>query len=187
MEKRMQVASVQWFIGNKMHLKFSDRIQYNGNQRLLDAIEPTFLTRMKSKTHLDGSEESICLSDCETHSRVTDIWCLPSMWNSLARLGSDCLNKSPHFLSAWSIIVPTVCTNWFLCFPFLLWLRRLGLETVDWLHSRGGRVGHWTQSWHVIWHLHVMRDILSWYFMTCNLMIGFTSWPSWMRSLKYFC
>ena len=129
MEKRMQVASVQWFIGNKMHLKFSDRIQYNGNQRLLDAIEPTFLTRMKSKTHLDGSEESICLSDCETHSRVTDIWCLPSMWNSLARLGSDCLNKSPHFLSAWSIIVPTVCTNWFLCFPFLLWLRRLGLET----------------------------------------------------------
>ena len=48
----------------QMHLKCFDRIQYNGNQRLLDAIEPTFLTGMKLKTHLSGSEEStICLSD----------------------------------------------------------------------------------------------------------------------------
>lgn len=41
-----------------------------------------------------------------------------------------------------------------------------------------GRVGHWT--WHVIWHLHVMHDTLSWHFMTCNLLIGFT-WPSTSR------
>ena len=84
--KKIMQGSVQWFIGNKMHLKFSDRIQYNGNQRLLDAIEPTFLTGMKLKTYLHCSEESICLSDFETHSRVTDIWCLPSFWNTV-RLG----------------------------------------------------------------------------------------------------
>ena len=34
-----------------------------------------------------------CPFVCETHSRVTDIWCLPSIWN----FASNCLNKRPHF------------------------------------------------------------------------------------------
>ena len=31
-----------------------------------------------------------------------------------------CRNKRPHFLFGWSIIGPTGCANWFLCFVFLV-------------------------------------------------------------------
>ena len=105
-----------------------------------------------------------CPFVCETHSRVTDIWCLPSIWN----FASNCLNKRPHFcLVGQSSGRQSALIDFFVS-QFLSWLRLESAPSESW------SLEILSLSWHVIWHLHVMRDTVSWHFMTCNQLIRFT-------------
>ena len=87
---------------------------------------------------------------------------LMSSFSVELQLALDCLNKRPHFLSAWSIIEPTVCTNWFLCFQFLLWLEtgdrglesRLELVTRDPVTDMTCYMTSACHAWHAVMTLY---------------------------------
>ena len=51
-------------------------------------------------------------------------WCRSSLLCVEAPPPEIQRNKRPHFLFGWSIIGPTGCANWFLCFVFLVLLFR---------------------------------------------------------------